>query len=272
MRNRAFKWLSHACRIVLGVTFIFSGIRQDRRSVGYGDQDTGVPFDLRAGIAERSAFRLFDLAVRRRADDGAHAAFQGAHPADLDFRAGFDGLLHGADLPERHVAAGRGLRLFRRCRQAHAVGDVRQKIWCCCRCRSSSGGATAATVSSAFSKAEVGCTVLFFSLAMGLGIYCYAHLPLIDFRPFQGGGEYLRGDERLFGGPRAAGGEDGAGSIATGRRGVCTNFRSTIPSGRMPGVGSGSIPVPKSSTSRRSIPRSRSSRCAMPKATPPSRC
>ena len=25
MRNRAFKWLSHACRIVLGVTFIFSG-------------------------------------------------------------------------------------------------------------------------------------------------------------------------------------------------------------------------------------------------------
>ena len=103
------------------------GIRQDRRSVGYGDQDTGVPFDLRAGIAERSAFRLFDLAVRRRADDGAHAAFQGAHPADLDFRAGFDDLLHGADLPERHVAAGRGLRLFRRCRQAHAVGDVRQK-------------------------------------------------------------------------------------------------------------------------------------------------
>ena len=124
------------------------GIRQDRRSVGYGDQDTGVPFDLRAGIAERSAFRLFDLAVRRRADDGAHAAFQGAHPADLDFRAGFDDLLHGADLPERHVAAGRGLRLFRRCRQAHAVGDVRQKSGVACRCRASSGGATAATVSS----------------------------------------------------------------------------------------------------------------------------
>lgn len=39
----------------------------------------------------------------------------------------------------------------------------------------------------AFSKAEVGCTVLFFSLAMGLGIYCYAHLPLIDFRPFKVG-------------------------------------------------------------------------------------
>ena len=39
----------------------------------------------------------------------------------------------------------------------------------------------------AFSKAVVGCTVLFFSLAMGLGIYCYAHLPLIDFRPFKVG-------------------------------------------------------------------------------------
>ena len=39
----------------------------------------------------------------------------------------------------------------------------------------------------AFSKAEVACTVLFFVVAMGIGVYCYLHLPLIDFRPFRKG-------------------------------------------------------------------------------------
>lgn len=39
----------------------------------------------------------------------------------------------------------------------------------------------------AFSRREVACTVLFFCLSMGLGIYCYRHLPLIDFRPFKVG-------------------------------------------------------------------------------------
>ena len=39
----------------------------------------------------------------------------------------------------------------------------------------------------AFSKAEVACTVLFFALAMGLGFYCYLHLPLLDFLPFRKG-------------------------------------------------------------------------------------
>lgn len=38
-----------------------------------------------------------------------------------------------------------------------------------------------------FSKAEVFCTVLFFSLAMGLGTYCYYHLPVIDFLPYKVG-------------------------------------------------------------------------------------
>lgn len=39
----------------------------------------------------------------------------------------------------------------------------------------------------AFSKREAACTLLFFSAAMGLGLYCYLHLPLIDFRPFKVG-------------------------------------------------------------------------------------
>jgi len=39
----------------------------------------------------------------------------------------------------------------------------------------------------AFTKREAACTVLFFTLAMGLGVYCYLHLPPIDFRPFKVG-------------------------------------------------------------------------------------
>lgn len=38
-----------------------------------------------------------------------------------------------------------------------------------------------------FSKLELALTVLFFSVAMGLGTYCYYHLPLIDFLPYKVG-------------------------------------------------------------------------------------
>lgn len=38
-----------------------------------------------------------------------------------------------------------------------------------------------------FSKMELFCTVLFFSIAMGLGCYCYRHLPLVDFLPYKVG-------------------------------------------------------------------------------------
>ena len=38
-----------------------------------------------------------------------------------------------------------------------------------------------------FSKLELGCMVLFFSVAMGLGIYCYYHLPVLDFLPYKVG-------------------------------------------------------------------------------------
>lgn len=38
-----------------------------------------------------------------------------------------------------------------------------------------------------FSKLELMLTVVFFSVAMGLGIYCYYHLPVIDFLPYKVG-------------------------------------------------------------------------------------
>lgn len=38
-----------------------------------------------------------------------------------------------------------------------------------------------------FSKMELFCTVLFFSIAMGLGCYCYRHLPVVDFLPYKVG-------------------------------------------------------------------------------------
>ena len=55
-----------------------------------------------------------------------------------------------------------------------------------------------------------GCTVLFFSLAMGLGIYCYAHLPLIDFRPFKVGVNIYEAMNAYSADPGPQAGEDGA--------------------------------------------------------------
>ena len=39
----------------------------------------------------------------------------------------------------------------------------------------------------AFSRLELVLTVLFFSIGMGVGTYCYRHLPLIDFLPYKVG-------------------------------------------------------------------------------------
>lgn len=39
----------------------------------------------------------------------------------------------------------------------------------------------------AFSRREVMLTVLFFTIGMGVGTYCYRHLPLIDYLPFKVG-------------------------------------------------------------------------------------
>jgi triosephosphate isomerase len=37
----------------------------------------------------------------------------------------------------------------------------------------------------AFRRSEVALTIFFFLLTMGLGFYCYCHLPLIDFLPYK---------------------------------------------------------------------------------------
>jgi len=37
----------------------------------------------------------------------------------------------------------------------------------------------------AFNRIEMFCTILIFGFSMGLGIWCYRHLPPIDFRPFK---------------------------------------------------------------------------------------
>ena len=118
MRNRAFKWLSHACRIVLGVTFIFSGFVK-----------TVDPWGTAIKIQEYlSIYGLESLS---------------------GLRFGFSIWLCGAELMMGCML------LFK----------VRIRLI------------------SIFALASM----LFFSLAMGLGIYCYAHLPLIDFRPFKVG-------------------------------------------------------------------------------------
>ena len=55
----------------------------------------------------------------------------------------------------------------------------------------------------AFSKREICLTVLFFSIGMGVGTYCYHHLPLIDYLPYKIGvniGEEMsRAEEKSVG-------------------------------------------------------------------------
>ena len=53
MRNRAFKWLSHACRIVLGVTFAAS---DGEGSISRGWHDAVVPADVLEKAKKQSAF------------------------------------------------------------------------------------------------------------------------------------------------------------------------------------------------------------------------
>ena len=80
---------------------------------GNVDQDQRIPHDLRVRLSDSGQHGLFDLAVRRRDDDGLHAALQGAYPAGIDLRSGVDALLYDPYLFECDVHPGRGLRLFR---------------------------------------------------------------------------------------------------------------------------------------------------------------
>ena len=89
------------------------GLYEGDRSLGNVDQDQRIPHDLRVRLSDSGQHGLFDLAVRRRDDDGLHAALQGAYPAGVDLRSGVDAFLYDPYLFECDVHPGRGLRLFR---------------------------------------------------------------------------------------------------------------------------------------------------------------
>ena len=66
----------------------------------------------------------------------------------------------------------------------------------------------------AFSKREICLTLLFFTIGMGVGTYCYIHLPLIDYLPYKIGvniGEQMHRS-----------GESGVGEVVV----VCRNIRT----------------------------------------------
>ena len=202
MRNRAFKWLSHACRIVLGVTFIFSGFVK-----------TVDPWGTAIKIQEYlSIYGLESLS---------------------GLRFGFSIWLCGAELMMGLMLLFKvrirlisifalasmifftvltflsATRLFRRCRQAHAVGDVRQKSGVA----AAVGRRLVALPPRPYLRLLEGGGGVHRALLLlghGAGYLLLCASAADRFQTLQGGGEYLRGDERLFGGPRAAGGEDGA--------------------------------------------------------------
>lgn len=271
MRNRAFKWLSHACRIVLGVTFIFSGFVktvdpwgtaikiQEYLSIYGLESLSGLRFGFSIWLcgAELMMGLMLLFKVRIRLIS-IFALASMIFFTVLTF-------LSATWLPVEDCGCfGDAVKLtpWETFAKNLVLLPLSVVVWWRYR----------RDRIFAFSKAEVGMHRALLLLGHGAGHLLLCASAADRFQTLQGGGEYLRGDERLFGGPRAAGGEDGADLSRPADGASARIFASTIPSGRMPGVGSGSIPVPKSSTSRRSIPRSRSSRCAMPKATPPSRC
>ena len=268
MRNRAFKWLSHACRIVLGVTFIFSGFVktvdpwgtaikiQEYLSIYGLESLSGLRFGFSIWLcgAELMMGLMLLFKVRIRLIS-IFALASMIFFTVLTF-------LSATWLPVEDCGCfGDAVKLtpWETFAKNLVLLPLSVVVWWRYR----------RDRIFAFSKAEEGCTVLFFSLAMGLGIYCYAHLPLIDFRPFKVG-------ENIYEAMNAYSADPGpqAGKTVLIYRDRQTGrlHEFSLDDTEWQDAGRWSIPVPKSSTSRRSIPRSRSSRCAMPKATPPSRC
>ena len=186
MRNRAFKWLSHACRIVLGVTFIFSGFVktvdpwgtaikiQEYLSIYGLESLSGLRFGFSIWLcgAELMMGLMLLFKVRIRLIS-IFALASMIFFTVLTF-------LSATWLPVEDCGCfGDAVKLtpWETFAKNLVLLPLSVVVWWRYR----------RDRIFAFSKAEEGCTVLFFSLAMGLGIYCYAHLPLIDFRPFKVG-------------------------------------------------------------------------------------
>lgn len=120
----------------------------------------------------------------------------------------------------------------------------------------------------AFKPVEIVLTCLFFFLSMALGTYCYRHLPLVDFLPYKVGVNIW---QEMHASEAERARWRRCSSTATSKRAACANFRSRIPSGRIPPGGSGSIRGPRA-TRRPCAPSSGSSPCTMPRATRPKSC
>ncbi len=113
LSQRARSLITGVCRLVLAVVFIVSGFTKVidpwGTSIKINEYLTIYGFDYLIP----ASMVFFDLAVRRRDDDGLHAALQGAYPAGVDLRSGVDAFLYDPYLFECDVHPGRGLRLFR---------------------------------------------------------------------------------------------------------------------------------------------------------------
>lgn len=186
MRSRAFKWLAHACRIVLGATFIFSGfvkvvdpwgtaIKVQEYLAIYGMESlSGLRFgfsiwlcgaELMMGLMLLFKVRIRLISIFALASMIFFTAltFLSATWLPVEDCGCFGDavkLTPWQTFAKNLVLLPLSVVVWRRYR--------RDRIF-------------------AFSKSEVACTVFFFSLSMGLGIYCYLHLPLLDFRPFKVG-------------------------------------------------------------------------------------
>ncbi len=186
MRNRVFKWLSHACRIVLGVTFIFSGFVktvdpwgtaikiQEYLSIYGLESLSGMRFGFSIWLCGAELMMGLMLLFKIRIRLISIFAL-----ASMIFFTGLT-FLSATWLPVEDCGCfGDAVKLtpWQTFAKNLVLLPLSVIVWWRYR----------RDRIFAFSRTEAGCTVLFFSIAMGLGIYCYLHLPLIDFRPFKVG-------------------------------------------------------------------------------------
>ncbi len=186
MNNRAFKWLAHVCRIVLGVTFIFSGFVkavdpwgtaikvQEYLSIYGLESLSGLRFGFSIWLCGAELMMGLMLLFKVRIRLISIFAL-----ASMLFFTGLT-FLSATWLPVEDCGCfGDAVKLtpWQTFAKNLVLLPLSVIVWWRYR----------RDRIFAFTKAEVGCTLLFFSIAMGLGIYCYLHLPLIDFRPFKVG-------------------------------------------------------------------------------------
>ncbi|UKI39866.1 MAG: hypothetical protein L6V35_03740 [Alistipes putredinis] len=119
--------LADACRIILALTFVFSGFTKTIDPWGTAIKITEYLNSFGFETLNQYRFGFFDMALRGGAHDGLHVAFQGAHAAHIDFFARHDEFLHAFDVLHGGVGHCRGLRLLRRRGETYGVGDVLQE-------------------------------------------------------------------------------------------------------------------------------------------------